>query len=74
MKDILDQVAESTGAAAVSKGAIVAGSAGSVLFGYSTDVIGLIAAIIIGVLGLAYSVWSGERRLKILREQGKNAE
>ncbi len=74
MKDILDQVAQSTEAAAVGKGAIVAGSAGSLIFGISSDVIGVVASIIIALCGLGISIWYHRERLKILRAQGKDSE
>lgn len=63
----LDQLAQSSEAAALAKVGIAGGAAGSVLFGISSDVVGVIGGLCIGLAGLLYNVWATERRLKILR-------
>jgi len=69
MKDSLDHLAQSTEAALVSKAAIVGGSAGSVIFGFSSEAVGVVCGLVIGLIGLAYNIWATERRLKILKSQ-----
>jgi len=56
----------------VAKSAIAAGSASSVIFGLQAEVLGVIAGIVIGLIGLIYNVWATERRLRILR--GRKAD
>lgn len=69
MSGTLDHLAQSTEAAFVSKAAIVGGSAGSVIFGFSADAVGVVAGIMIGLIGLGYNIWATERRLRILKSQ-----
>jgi len=69
MQEALDQLADSVGVGIAAKGAIVAGSASSFIFGMNSEAVGVVAGIIIGLSGLAYNIWSTERKLKIMRDR-----
>jgi len=73
MSDTLDQLAHSSETAALAKFGVAAGSASSVIFGISADVIGVLFGIAIALASLIYQIWATERRIKILR-QIRNAD
>ena len=68
MSDTLDQLAHSSEAAALAKVGIAAGSASSVIFGISAEVVGVVCGIAIALSSLIYQIWATERRIKILKE------
>jgi len=72
MQEALDQLAGSVGIGVAAKGAIVVGSAGSLIFGLNAEAVGVVAGIVIGLSGLAYNIWSTERKLKIMRERNQD--
>ena len=73
MSDTLDQLAHSSEAASIAKFGVAAGSASSVIFGISAEVIGVLFGIAIALTSLIYQIWATERRIKILR-QIRNAD
>lgn len=64
----LDRLAESSEIGVAAKTAIGTGATSAIIFGINAQVVGIVAGIIIGLLGLAYTIWSTERKLKIFKE------
>jgi hypothetical protein len=67
----MDTLTESAAAELVSKTAVYGGSGTAVFFGMQAEALAAALGVIIGLAGLAYQIWSGERRLKLLAESRK---
>ena len=68
----MDAIAESAAGEAAGRLATYGGSGSAVIFGMQAEVFGMVAGLVIGLVGLCYQIWAGERRLKILAN--KNGE